>query len=529
MLMIRNTIIFISILIISAATCHGAIGITDSDVDRALQELDRELGEADRYLSVHRNSLRRLSEIYAEERDTLEKVSAALLIGDRYVAIDIDSAITYYGRGRDIARAANLDSLATVSAIKQAIYLPVIGFVEEATSIYGSVDTDGMSSDMMRLYHSAGHSMFNYIASLYAGYPDVRQRYSAKARESQHNLLEFLDPDTDIYKLNRGEYYYSNGEYAKAMAILEDLAVTLPDSTNAYARTAYFLANIAKARGDANAYVYYLARSATADVKSATLEVTSLQELGARMFEHNDVDRAHLYLSQALANAVECHALTRMAQSAESLPLIEAAHEVERNSWRNRIYIVMGVLALLLVGLATLLICLRREISRMNRLQRRLRDANHVKEVYISQFMDLCSIFMDKLNQFCKIASRKISTGKTDELYRMTKSGKFVEENSREFYQIFDNAFLHIYPDFVDKVNALLRPDERIELRDGEQLNTDLRILAFMRLGIDESPKIAQVLNYSVHTIYTYRNKLKNRAVNRDTFESEVMRIGASG
>lgn len=111
----------------------------------------------------------------------------------------------------------------------------------------------------------------------------------------------------------------------------------------------------------------------------------------------------------------------------------------------------------------------------------------------------------------------------------MTKSGKFVEENSREFYQIFDNAFLHIYPDFVDKVNALLRPDERIELRDGEQLNTDLRILAFMRLGIDESPKIAQVLNYSVHTIYTYRNKLKNRAVNRDTFESEVMRIGASG
>lgn len=79
-------------------------------------------------------------------------------------------------------------------------------------------------------------------------------------------------------------------------------------------------------------------------MKSATLEVTSLQELGARMFEHNDVDRAHLYLSQALANAVECHALTRMAQSAESLPLIEAAHEVERNSWRNRIYIVMGVL-----------------------------------------------------------------------------------------------------------------------------------------------------------------------------------------
>lgn len=526
--MIRNAIIFISILLTSALHDHGAIGITESDVDNALHILDRELGNADRYLSVHRNSLRQLSNIYAEERDTLEKISAALIIGDRYVAIDIDSAITYYDRGRVIARAAGMDSLATVAAIKQAIYLPVIGFVEDATRIYGSVDTDGMSPDMLRLYHSAGHSMFNYIASLYAGYPDVRERYATKARESQHRLLEFLDPHTDIYKLNRGEYYYSNGEYTKAMAILEDLAVTLPDSTNAYARTAYFLANIAKARGDGNAYVYYLARSATADVKSATLEVTSLQELGARMFENNDVDRAHLYLSQALANAVSCHALTRMAQSAESLPLIEAAHEVERISWRNRIYMVMGALGLLLVGLATLLMCLRHEISRMNRLQRRLRDANRVKEVYISQFMELCSIFMDKLNQFCKIASRKISTGNTEELYRMTKSGKFVEENSREFYQIFDNAFLHIYPDFVSKVNSLLKPDGQIELRDGELLNTDLRILAFMRLGIDESPKIAQVLNYSVHTIYTYRNKLKNRALDRDSFESEVMKIGAA-
>lgn len=58
-------------------------------------------------------------------------------------------------------------------------------------------------------------------------------------------------------------------------------------------------------------------------------------------------------------------------------------------------------------------------------------------------------------------------------------------------------------------------------------MNTDLRILAFTRLGIDESTRIAQVLNYSVYTIYTYRNKLKNRAINRDTFAEDIMKIGA--
>lgn len=90
---------------------------------------------------------------------------------------------------------------------------------------------------------------------------------------------------------------------------------------------------------------------------------------------------------------------------------------------------------------------------------------------------------------------------------------------------MFDDAFLHIYPNFVSEVNKLLRPDEQIILREGEKLNTDLRIIAFMRLGIEESTRIAQMLNYSVYTIYTYRNKLKNRALSRDSFEEEVMKI----
>lgn len=62
-------------------------------------------------------------------------------------------------------------------------------------------------------------------------------------------------------------------------------------------------------------------------------------------------------------------------------------------------------------------------------------------------------------------------------------------------------------------------------LREGEKLNTDLRIIAFMRLGIEESTRIAQMLNYSVYTIYTYRNKLKNRALSRDSFEEQIMKI----
>lgn len=146
----------------------------------------------------------------------------------------------------------------------------------------------------------------------------------------------------------------------------------------------------------------------------------------------------------------------------------------------------------------------------------------------MSQFLHLSTIYMNKLNQFCKIASRKISTGRVDELYQMTRSGRFVEDQIQEFYTTFDQAFLHIYPTFPSDVNNLLKPEEKITLTNNELLNTDLRILAFIRLGVEESPRIAQALNYSVHTIYSYRNRLKNRAINRDTFEQDILNIGKS-
>ena len=259
---------------------------------------------------------------------------------------------------------------------------------------------------------------------------------------------------------------------------------------------------------------------------SATREAISLQELGSGIND-TDIRRAHNYLMTAMENAVECGAAVRMIDTSQALPIIEHSHNDSIRRWRKTAYIVIAAMAVLLIILVATLLLLRREMHRMSELQNHLRSANKTKEVYITQFLNLCSIYMDKLNQFCKIATRKLAAGQADDLYKMTKSGKFVEEQSKEFYELFDNAFLHIYPSFVDDVNRLLRPEERMVLREGELLNTDLRILAFMRLGIEDSAKIAQVLNYSINTIYSYRNRLKARAIEKNNFEQDLMKISS--
>ncbi len=75
------------------------------------------------------------------------------------------------------------------------------------------------------------------------------------------------------------------------------------------------------------------------------------------------------------------------------------------------------------------------------------------------------------------------------------------------------------------KVNQLLREEEQIMLKKDEGLSPELRIYAFVKLGVEESTRIAQILHYSVSTIYAYRNKMRNKAINRETFEADIVAI----
>ena len=58
------------------------------------------------------------------------------------------------------------------------------------------------------------------------------------------------------------------------------------------------------------------------------------------------------------------------------------------------------------------------------------------------------------------------------------------------------------------------------------QLTTEMRVLAFACLGIDDTNMIARFLGLSHNTIYTYRNRMRARALDRNTFDRSVQRIG---
>ena len=499
-----------------------AINISNQKVEDVLSRLDFEISNRETHINQQQNIIDSLKNSLKQEPDKLETI---MKIGNEYIAFDNDSTLFYFNKGYTLASELNNDSLAIAFQLKRDTYLPLAGFIDYATKDYESINFDKIPTGLHQLYHESGKQLYSYISSFFYNYPNIQVEWDKKSFNCQSLHLKSLDKSSIQYKLNSGEYYLNLKEYSKAKAILEEALNSLDDSNNSYARVAHAIATIANIQNNENEYIYYLALSSIADIKSATLEVVSLQELGAKLLERNDVKRAHTYSSIALANAVNCKASMRMIQSSKAMPIIQQAHIAEIENWQKRMKSINIIFIILAIILISILVFLRYRTNRLRILQRKLEIANNIKELYISQFLTLCSIYMEKLTQFSDTVNRKISAGKADDLYKITKSGKFIEEQSKEFYDVFDNAFLNIYPNFIENVNALLLPGKQIELKDDEKLNTDLRILAFMKLGIDESSRIAQMLNYSVNTIYSYRNKLKNRAIDRDNFEENIIKI----
>ena len=101
-----------------------------------------------------------------------------------------------------------------------------------------------------------------------------------------------------------------------------------------------------------------------------------------------------------------------------------------------------------------------------------------------------------------------------------------MDEQRKEFLRLFDRSFFLAFPTFVDELNQLLRPEEQYTISaDQMRLPPELRVYAMIRLGITNVSRMAKAMGYSTNTLYVYRGKVKAKAANKQTFESDFARI----
>ena len=308
----------------------SAAPVSESDATQMLQRLDHELEIGDTYIHERRSLIDSLKTTLSALRSNDDgKLDIMIQLGDCYNAYRIDSALYYYGGGLTAAKAIKADSAATRFALKMATYLPLQMLMTDAEQLMDSVSTAGIPPGLLTEYYDAQRQMNNYISNVFADFPDRQAAYRKKEFDTQRRLLDQLDKNSSQYKLNLAEHHMYSRNYPAAKKVLNELIGEIGETNPMYARACHMLADIAKVDDNYPGQVYYLALSAISDIRCATLEMASLQELGALLFKHNDVQRAHSYLSHALRNAVECQVTLRIIQTSKALPIIENAHKAQ--------------------------------------------------------------------------------------------------------------------------------------------------------------------------------------------------------
>jgi hypothetical protein len=225
-------------------------------------------------------------------------------------------------------------------------------------------------------------------------------------------------------------------------------------------------------------------------------------------------------------------------------------YDAERSETQQRTNFFLGVISvisLVLAGIIVYTLILYRkkhaaglQIIEMNKMlahhteeienvNTQMKEANRIKDEYIGRFLELSSNLIKRAEDRSKKLNRLARDRKLEELYAELKSSEAVNGDIRMFHQNFDSAFLNIYPNFISEVNRLLTPESRFAVEEegsaAKRLTTELRILALIRLDITDNQTIADILRSSITTIYTYRSKLKARAISKDTFEDDVRKI----
>ncbi len=479
-------------------------------------------------LKQRKQVVKKLDELYQINREIISQ----------YQSFVCDSAERYIHENLKLAEKLHNNEYILENKLQLSLIYSLSGLFIPATEIMNSIDYDKLPEHYKVWYC---WNSIRYYENLikYTDDTEFSNNYIQTKDAVRDTLMSLLYTETDEYRKERAFRLQDAGHYAEAGEILLPIYQKQTPQTHEYAMAAMSLAKVYKLAGDSEKEEYYLILAAITDVQLAVKENESLLSLAIKLYEAGDINRAYSYIKVALDDAIFYNARFRNAVIARVQPIIENTYlyKIEQQQQNLRLYAIL--ISLCVIALAIILYFYYRQVKKVSKARKELRavndklitlnkkldEANLIKEKYIGYFMNQCSVYINKLDEYRKNVNRKIKTGQIDDLYK--SSSRAMEKEVEELYANFDHAFLKLYPNFVSEFNSLLKPEEYYKT-ENDRLNTELRIFALIRLGITDVSQIAIFLHYSMQTIYNYKSKVKGKSLTgSDLFEEEVKKLGS--
>ena len=545
----KRSLLYILFLLLPTTLSAG------SKTQQLRQKLDNLLEQRDALINNKNNDINRLKKHLATSENALKRLQTYEQLFEEYYVFQFDSAMTYLNKGIKLALETQNTYYYNSNVIRKAELLSIGGLYSEAVQEIEQVDTTALDKAQRFEYYFSLFRIHTYWAD-FCNDKTYTPIHRSKAKNYLKKAMPFCDETDKSYEYYRGEYcvFVQNNPLSARSHYIKAIK-QLPPTSRFYAMSCFALSGSYGNEGNTNKQEEFLLLSSIADVENCTMENFALQNLAMYIFEHNkdDLDYAQRYIQTALEDAHFYNNRLRIIEISSKLPVIVSSYQQTLNQ-RNKVQMTaIIVISLLLLFLLFAVFYIVKQTKRLSLQQQELQnnnnqlselntqqkelntqlhdlnavlvDTNRKRERLAKLYIDLCAKYIARLKKQQTLVKRKIKANQTSELLSQLSSERLSEEDAATFLSRFDKAFLDLYPGFTEDLNNLLVPEGRIQNKSTDELTTEQRIMALIRLGVKESAEIADLLFYSPQTIYNYRSVLKGKAINKENFEEEVMKL----
>lgn len=520
-----------------------------SEVDSLILQLEYHMSNRANYDIEKQAQIRKLKDLKNNPELGLEQ---QLIINNRlieeYEAFVFDSALFYLEENLELCKKIYKPDQELKTRILLADMLASSGRYKDAEDILNSIPVNQIPDDILKEYYKVYCHVYSII-TFYTPINENRIKYSQLYKLYTDSLISVIDHNSEQYLAILEKDYRDSRQLDKCLDMNSQRLALTKFGERAYSMVTFERSLVYELLGDVQNQKKYLILSAISDISFSVKDNASLAVLAAILYHEQNLEKAYRFITFSYEDASFYNSSLRFTLISNILPIINDAYQLRNTKQKRALRNLLILISFLSIGLFITVILVYSQMKKLSKAQKdlkavnnqlrslnselndansKLNESNKVKEHYIGNFLAICSNYIDKLDAYRKLVNRHISNKQINELFEKAKSAEFIDHEIKEFYDNFDTTFLHIFPNFVERINSFLADGEKIELKNDEILNTELRIFALIRLGINDSNRIATLLRYSVRTIYNYRVKIKNKAVvPRDDFEEFVMKIDA--
>ena len=545
----KRSLLYILFLLLSTTLSAG------SKTQQLRQKLDNLLEQRNALIDNKNKDINRLKKNLTTSENTLKRLQTYEQLYEEYYVFQFDSAMTYLNKGIKLAKETQNTYYYNSNTISKAELLSIGGLYNEAIHEIEQVDTTVLDKGQHFEYYFSLFRIHTYWAD-FCNDKTYTPTHRLKAQEYLKKAMPFCDETAKTYEYYLGEYavFVLNNPQAARTHYVKAIN-QLPQNSRFYAMSCFALSGSYGNEGNTEKQEEFLLLSSIADIENCTMENFALQNLAMYIFEHNkdELDLAQQYIQTALEDAHFYNNRLRIIEISSKLPVIVSSYQQTLNQ-RNKVQMtaIIAISLLLLFLLSAVFYIVKQtkrlslqqqelqknnnQLSELNTQQKELNtqlhdlnallvDTNRKRERLAKLYIDLCAKYIARLKKQQTLVKRKIKANQITELLSQLSSERLSEEDAATFLSRFDKAFLDLYPDFTEELNSLLLPEGQIKNKSTDELTTEQRIMALIRLGVKESAEIADLLFYSPQTIYNYRSVLKGKAINKETFEEEVMKL----